>query len=273
MKDITNINIPSKVSALPFALSQSTPSTRQTHPVLAGFAKVLAGGRVMNLQKDKPFVDRMLSDGLSTYHSESKQLNLPIEQVILESVAINLEAGVKLLDKQELVLAKMGGRLSEMALSFNRARQKIEHAQDAQHSYEQSLANFRRLSKETFDHTALFSMGPAKPVTVAVPTQTKWEGLSIDRCNLSTPGLRALDAGKVSPNAKGFLLDPTAFTFAFNEWRSMCASNRLQWHLVYDRWRLVVDKLKYFIGGRKWCPPPFPDDIKDGPLSRPHLDN
>ena len=101
MKDITNINVPGKVSALPFALSQSTPSMRQT-TVLAGFAKVLAGGRVMNLQKDKPFVDRMLSDGLSTYHSESKQLNLPIEQVILESVAINLEAGVKLLDTQEL---------------------------------------------------------------------------------------------------------------------------------------------------------------------------
>ena len=50
--------------------------------------------------------------------------------------------------------------------------------------------------KKTFDHTALFSMGPAKPITVAVPTRTKWEGLSIDRCNLSTPGLRALDAGK-----------------------------------------------------------------------------
>ena len=77
----------------------------------------------MNFQKDKPFVDRMLSDGLSTYHSESKTVK-PIEQVILESVAINLEAGVKLLDTQELALAKMGGRLSEMALSFNRARQK-----------------------------------------------------------------------------------------------------------------------------------------------------
>ena len=101
----------------------------------------------------------------------------------------------------------MGGRLSEMALSFNRARQKIEHAQDAQQSYEHSLANFRKLSK-TFDHTALFSMGPAKPVTVAVPSRTKWEGLSIDRCNLSTPGLRALDVGKVSLNAKGSCLIP-----------------------------------------------------------------
>jgi hypothetical protein len=193
--------------------------------------------------------------------------------VILESVAINLEAGVKLLDTQELVLAKMGGRLSEMALSFNRARQKKEHVQDAQRSYEQSLAILRRLSKETFDHTALFSIGPAKPVTVVVPTRTKWEGLSIDRCNLSTPGLRALDAGKVSPDAKGLLLDPRAFTFAFNEWRFMCANNRLQWHLIYDRWRLIVDKLKHFIGGRKWCPPPFPDDLMQRPLSRPHLDN
>jgi hypothetical protein len=273
MKDITNINAPSNLSALPFALSQSTPSTRQTHPVLAGFAKVLSGGRVVNLQKDKPFVDRMLSDGISTYPTEPNKINPPLEQVILESVAINLEAGVKLLDTQELVLAKMGGRLSEMALSFNIARQNIEHAQDAQQSYEDSLANFRRLSKETFDHTALFSMGTAKPVTVVVPTRTKWEGLSIDRCNLSTPGLQSLDVGKVSPHAKGLLLDSTAFTFAFNEWRSMCANNRLQWHLVYNRWRLIVDILKHFIGGRKWCPPPFPDDLKQGTLSRPHLNN
>jgi hypothetical protein len=273
MKDITNINAPSNVSALPFALSQSTPSTRQTHPVLAGFAKVLAGGRVVNLQKDKPFVDRMLSDGISTYPKEPNKINPPLEQVILESVAINLEAGVKLLDTQELVLAKMGGRLSEMALSFNIARQKIEHAQDAQQSYEDSLANFRRLSKETFDHTALFSMGPAKPVTVVVPTRTKWEGLSIDRCNLSSPGIRAVNSGKVSPSSTGLLLDPQTFTKAFAEWRELCAVNRLQWHLIYDRWRSITTTLKHLLGGRRWNAPPFPDDLRGEHLLRPHKYN
>jgi hypothetical protein len=271
MKDLTKALSSSHPGALPFALAQSTTNPRHTHTKLTGLAKVLAGGRVVNMRKEKPFADRMLSDGLSNYRPTDASICL--EHVILESVATNLEAGVKLLDKQEFTLAKMGGRLSEMALSLNLARQKLEPVDIAQKSFEQSLEKFRVLTKETFDHTALFSTGPAKPVTVAVPARTHWEGLSIDRCNLSSPGFRAVDIGKVSPDAEGLLLDPESFSIAFQEWRIMCAVNRMQWHLIYSRWRSIVSTLKYLLGGRRWTPPPFPDDCLEGPLKRPHLDN
>ena len=167
MKDLTKALSSSHPGALPFALAQSTTNPRHTHTKLTGLAKVLAGGRVVNMRKEKPFADRMLSDGLSNYRPTDASICL--EHVILESVATNLEAGVKLLDKQEFTLAKMGGRLSEMALSLNLARQKLEPVDIAQKSFEQSLEKFRVLTKETFDHTALFSTGPAKPVTVAAP--------------------------------------------------------------------------------------------------------
>jgi len=259
--------------ALPFALSQSAQVQRASHAKLAGFAKVLAGGRVVGLQREKPFADRMLADGLSGYQAKSSTQGTPVEQVILESVATNLEAGVKLLDKQEFVLAKMGGRLSEMALCLNIARQNLEQSGQAQSTFEQARSILRKLSKETFDHTALFSMGPAKPITVVVPSLNHWEGLSIDRGNLSSPGLKTVDSGKVSPGAQGLLLDPQSFTKAFEEWRNLCAVNRLQWHLIYDRWQGILSSLKHFLGGRRWTPPSFPDDKCSGPLSRPHLNN
>ncbi len=260
-------------SALPFALSQSAGNSKLAHRKLAGFAKVLAGGRVVGLQKEKPFPDRMLANGISNFDPKLNSPGVSVEQVILESVATNLEAGVKLLDKQEFALAKMGGRLSEMALSLNLARQNPDHAASAQITFEHSLATFRSLSKETFDHTALFSIGPAKPVTVAVPAHSYWEGLSIDRCNLSSPGIRAVNSGKVSPSSTGLLLDPQTFTKAFAEWRELCAVNRLQWHLIYDRWRSITTTLKHLLGGRRWNAPPFPDDLRGEHLLRPHKYN
>ena len=46
-----------------------------------------------------------------------------IDQVILETVVTNLEAGVQLIEKQEHALAKFGGRLSEVALALDAAAQ------------------------------------------------------------------------------------------------------------------------------------------------------
>jgi hypothetical protein len=273
MKNIQTHSSTNQVGAVPFSLAQATTIPPRPHKQLAGFAKVLVGGRVVGLNKNKPFGDRMLAEGISQI-SENRTPELPaIEHEILESVATNLEAGVKLLDKQEYSLAKMGGRLSEMALCLNQARSGVEHHKIAQEKFEESRFILRSLVKETFDHTALFSIGPAKPITVAVPTRSRWEGLSIDRANIQSPAFLAIDGGKVSPNADGLLLDPQTFSQAFKEWRILCASNRLQWYLVYQRWQWIVSTLKHFLGGRRWTAPPFPDDSGSSQLRRPHLDN
>lgn len=274
MKDISKSSPAVNSPVLPFALAQSmVHPTRQTHRKLAGFAKVLTGGRVVALNNSKPFADRMLADGASKFVQPGASPHTSAEQMILESVATNLEAGVKLLDKQELVLAQVGGRLSEMALALNQARSATNHALPAQQSFENARGKFQELCKTTFDHTALFSNGPSKPITVAVPCGNCWEGLSIDRCDIRTPGLQAIGRGKVSPSAEGLLLDPGTISQAFSEWRTMCVSNRMQWGLISEHWQRIVVTLKYFLGGRKWTPPPFPDDAKPGPLRRPHLQN
>ena len=258
-------------SGMPFLLAQSTNQQVKARPKLAGFAKVLAGGRVVGVKREAPFVDRMIGFDLDS--SKKTSAPKPVEQLILESVATNLEAGVKMLDKQEMALAQMGGRLSAIALALNRAREIPESREESQVLFERARNDLQNLSKETFDHTALFSMGPSKPIVVAVPSKNKWLGLSIDRCDLAKPGLQSIDRGKVSPCATGLLLDPESISQAFDEWRRHCASNRLQWSLIYNRWQGIVSTLKHFLGGRRWVAPPFPDDADKGPLSRPHLDN
>ena len=181
MKD--NLSNPGAASGMPFLLAQSTGQQVKARPKLAGFAKVLAGGRVVGLKREAPFADRMIGFNLGSPPNTSPPK--PVEQLILESVATNLEAGVKMLDKQELALAQMGGRLSEIALALNRAREIPEGREESQVLFERARSDLQKLSKETFDHTALFSMGPSKPIVVAVPSKSKWLGLSIDRCDLS----------------------------------------------------------------------------------------
>ena len=269
MKD--NLSNPGAASGMPFLLAQSTGQQVKARPKLAGFAKVLAGGRVVGLKREAPFADRMIGFNLGSPPNTSPPK--PVEQLILESVATNLEAGVKILDKQELALAQMGGRLAEIALALNRAREIPEGREESQVLFERARSDLQKLSKETFDHTALFSMGPSKPIVVAVPSKSKWLGLSIDRCDLAKPGLLSIDRGKVNPCAHGLLLDPESISRAFDEWRRHCASNRLQWNLIYSRWQGIVSTIKHFLGGRRWVAPPFPDDADKGPLSRPHRDN
>ena len=160
MKDISQDQSVSKQSAFPFALAQSSVlPNRQTHQKLAGFAKVLAGGRVTGLNNSKPFADRMLADGVSNLVDSGPHESTCIEQMILESVATNLKP-VKLLDKQELILAKIGGRLSEMALSLNHARSSSDQHKSTR-AFDKSRSVYHTLCKTTFDHTALFSNGPS----------------------------------------------------------------------------------------------------------------
>jgi hypothetical protein len=273
MKDIQIHKSTNHIGAVPFSLAQATTIPLRSHNQLAGFAKVLVGGRVESLDNNKSFGDRMLAEGVSQITGKRAPELPTVEHVILESVATNLEAGVKLLDKQEYALAKMGGRLSEMALCLNQARSGVEYHKSAQDKFEEARLSFRSLAKETFDHTALFSNGPAKPITVVVPTRSRWEGLSIDRANINSPAFVAIDGGKVSPNTDGLLLDPQTFSQAFKEWRNLCATNRLQWHLVYQRWQWVVSTLKHYLGGRRWTTPPLPGDPGSNQLRRPHLNN
>ena len=108
MNEAHQSSMSTSCKAVPFLLAQSSPPPREQRSKLAGFAKVLAGGRVVGLNKEKPFADRLLAEGV-TCHLQTSGLDDPkVEQIIRESVATNLEAGVKLLDKQEVALARCG---------------------------------------------------------------------------------------------------------------------------------------------------------------------
>lgn len=249
-----------KQTALPFALSGFKESSSRVKG-RNGFLKVVAGGRVVRLCEHKPLVDRMLGDGVSKVLNSANTPSETAKKVILQSVVTNLEAGVQLLDKQELVLAKIGGRLSEMALALNRSRANPDNSSDAQIKFEISRAQYRTFVKETFDHTALFSFGYSKPVIVAIPKLEYWELLSIDRCNINKPGLRSIDAGKVSPSADGLLLDPQTFSRAFSEWRLLCAVNRLQWNLINSHRHRYSEKLFSLANGDDIALPPLLQDL------------
>ena len=64
MKD--NLSNPGAASGMPFLLAQSTNQQVKARPKLAGFAKVLAGGRVVGLKREAPFVDRMIGFDLGS---------------------------------------------------------------------------------------------------------------------------------------------------------------------------------------------------------------
>lgn len=237
---------------------------------LQGFTKVLVNGRVVGLDKSKPFQDRMIGCGL-TIKPNSESPNSTV--ALLEIVTANLEAGIKLLDKQELSLAKIGGKLSDIALSLNQAREYEGQQEDAQCRFIEARDVVRKLVKTTFDHTVLFANAPSKPIVVAVPTLGTWEGFSIDRCNISTPGFLSIEMGNVTPDAHGLLLDPESILSSFREWRVLCTQNRLQWHLLSERLEHITESLMRRAHEGTWICPAFPEHSTDGPLRRPHRNN
>jgi len=253
-----------------FLFSQATKPAIASKKALAGFAKVLVNGRVVGIDHSKPFQTRMIG---SPALREGASHSANVEVAILEAVSANLEAGMCLLDKQELSLAKIGGKLSEIALALNQARHSVEKQDMAQERFVLAREAIRKLAKTTFDHTALFSNAPSKPIVVAVPTLGTWEGLTLDRCDLSSPGLTAVDLGKVSPRSAGLLLEPASLTKSFTEWRTLCIQNRLQRSLLYERFR----HLSHFLFDRAhaghWIVPSFPENLTEGPLRRPHRNN
>ena len=81
--------------------------------------------------------------------------------------------------------------------------------------FESARDVIRKAAIETFDNSALFSFGQAKPVTIAVPSNGQWEGLSVDRANLGQPGLITIDKGKVHGPSEDYMLDPGTIKRAF----------------------------------------------------------
>lgn len=268
MKDLSN-NLQNQ--ATPMNSVKAPNALFRSKKKLAGFPKILAAGRVVNLDASKSFLERFV--GCQEAAVSSFQKNASRNQVVLETVVANLEAGVQLIEMQELSLAKFGGRLAEIALSLNKAREYADRSQEAQSEFEQSRHQLRSIAKETFDHTALFSNGPAKPITLVIPTRTHWEGLSIQRLNLSQPGLLSIDRGKVCPEASGLLLDSESVQRAFNEWRSLCLMVGMQSVFFSSKLHIFVEKLKGIIGGMRWEAPPLPNDDHPGPIQRPNLYN
>lgn len=244
-------------------------------PKLAkGFAKVVAGGRIVRLQQGKPFLERMVTGEVSSLSEPPESSSH--EKAVLESVASNLEAGIEMVGHQEVCLAKIGGRLSEIALSLNHARTpqcSEKEKVSSQVRFESSRNQIRDLSRTTFDNTALFSNGTAKPITIAVPTQGEWEGISIDRANLEQPGLTTVDLGKVYGSGPGYSLDPGSVKRAFDEWRALCINNRMQWGLLMDRLHGAHQSLLDVASGKKWRVPQVPKSGALGPLRRPHRNN
>ena len=249
--------------------SQKLSRTIPSNQVSRGFAKVVAGGRIVRLRKEAPFFERLVTGESAPTETVVKS------RAILESVSSNLEAGIKMVDKQETCLAKIGGRLSDMALSLNKARDpNLSHdsKKDAQKNFESARDSIRKTALETYDNTALFSNGPAKPVTIAVPSGSQWEGLSVDRANLAQPGLIIMDKGKVYGDGEGYTIDPGSVKRAFDEWRKMCVSNRMQSSLLTHRLHGVKQKLRDLLQGDHWDAPTEPTN-SNGPLRRPHLQN
>ena len=106
------------------------------------------------------------------------------ESAILESVASNLEAGINIVDQQELGLAKLEASLRMYPLSLNACnapKATISVREKAQQDLEFAKACIRETSQIVYAGTPLFANGPSKAVTIAVPNRGEWEGISITR--------------------------------------------------------------------------------------------
>ena len=245
-----------------------------TNSIEEVFAKIIAGGRIVRPDPNKPELVRMVTGDSKMVNDTA--LKSAHAKAVLESVTTNLEAGIGLVDRQETALAKIGGKLSEIALILNQVKNpksteelRIQYQSD----FIESRDGIRKLALETFDQTALFSNGPAKPITIAVPTLDSWEGVSIDRANLKQPGLQTVDIGKVFGSGAGFFLDAGSIKKAFQEWRRLCLNNRLQWGLLVDRLHGVNRSFEKFRKDRNWRVPSFPSKSQLGPLKRPNRNN
>jgi hypothetical protein len=254
----------------------NNPNTVPLAPDLKGFPKVVVDGSFIRVDDNKPFYARMVSRAPNIEESLLQQNDAKHKNAVLESVTCNLEAGVDMLNSQENSLAKIGGRLASIALSLNKiisSNATESNQADAQVSFEESRNKIREITQVVHDHVALFSNGPSAPIAIAVPVLSSWEGLSISRCDISTPGLQSLDKGKVFGKSDGFFLDYDSVKRAFHEWRKLCTTNRLQWGLLRNHIRWIKNSMNRLHSGGKWNIPPIRGNTQNGPLNRPHRNN
>ena len=255
--------------------NQTSPDVVKSNP-LKGFPRVVAGGRIIRIDSKKPYLERMVTGDELNHGVKSPNATKCKEIALLETITANLNAGIKFVDTQEISLAKMGGKLSEIALTLNKAKSPTATVQERfklQIIFEKAKNALFQESISTFDHSALFSDGPSKPVIVAVPTGGEWEGLSIERADLGQPGIRSVMKGKVYGDGPGLHLDHDSIRRAFSEWRSLCNQNRLNWGMLVDRLHGISRMRRKIHHGDDWKIPEFPADPQSGPLRRPHRNN
>lgn len=251
--------------------NQPSVTTHNLVPPSPGFAKVVAGGRVVRPDGELPFLERMVTGTLPAEEKANAR-----ESAILASVASNIEAGINIVDEQEVGLAKIGGKLADISLDLNRCKSRNATTKDresAQANMDVAKQAIHKVAQSVHASTALFSQGPSKPITVAIPNRGEWEGISIDRPNLDTPGIKTLLAGKVYGDSDGYFIDSGSIKRAFDEWRNHCISNRLLWGNLMDRLHGVYRKLNDVNEGGNWSLPSSPENPKLGPLRRPNRNN
>ena len=241
----------------------------------ASGSRIVAGGRIAPPDPEKPFFERMVT-GTETEAASLRGSDPNYARALLESVTANLQAGRKYLKKQEACLAEMGGNLSETAALLTARRS--PHAtpdslRDLQARFERVRSELRRISAETHDRVAVFSVEQAPPVVVAVPAAGEWEGLALDRGNLGTPGMIAVDTGKIHGDGPGVTLDEGSVRRALADWRKLCQANRMQWGMLTERLHRLKARRIALDEGEPWTAPPAPESNGQGGLRRPHQFN
>ena len=238
-------------------------------------ARVVAGGSIAAHDPGKPFIERMILGG-SSQSLPARTDEAEYAKAVLDSVAVNLSAGVEYVEAQEAALAGMGGNLSEIAavLTASRAPTTTEpEKRDLQVRFEHARSEIREKALETHNDAALFSEGTSPPVVIAVPAVGKWEGLAVDRANLGTPGMIAIETGKVHGSAPGLFLDEGSVQRALKDWRKLCLSNRMQWGMLTERLHRIKKRSDSMETDDSWTVPLSPESLSEDGLRRPHRDN
>ena len=238
--------------------------------------RVVTGGNITLPDPEKPFLERMVTGTRPTSQISSLEADSGYAEAVLSSVAVNIEAGVRYLECQEGTLAKIGGKLSEIAALLTASRSPLAAEpglRDLQVRFEVARNDIREISMETYGQAALFAVEETSPVVVAVPAAGEWEGLALDRANLGTPGMIAIETGKIHGHAPGLCLDEGSVRRALDDWRRLCLSNRLQWGLLTERLHRIKRRQRMVAMGESWSVPPSPESMGNDGVRRPHLSN
>jgi hypothetical protein len=108
---------------------------------------------------------------------------------------------------------------------------------------------------------------------IAAPAAGKWEGLAVDRANIGTPGMIAVETGKIHGPNPGLFLDEGSVQRALSDWRKLCLNNRMQWGMLTERLHRIKKRADSVDRDYSWTVPPSPESLSEDGLRRPHRDN